>query len=385
MRRLDAIAVLVALLALTTIALSAPWPAAVLLVVGALFVMSRRGAFLLLVGSSIVINALILGIADGWARGAVEGAIGGARLAAALGVNLAMISRVGAARLLDGLRLPPRAATLAAAVLLAAQDVGRDFVRLREARRLEGEKPDLLSAARLLPGLFVLAERRANARRDALFLAGHATSRRFVPIVVVASLAAAGRLALLALPNVKLTFVVVFLGGVLYGPLVGAMGGIIGMALTDMLFSGLYPLAFVNAPAMALVGLAGATLRRVDWEGDGRIERWAGLSFAFAAGVIGTLIFSVASDSLTWLVVAPTSRAAWIALVIAGLAFNVIPAIANGMLFALSVRPVVGAFRRLREGGPTARAPMAPASRVPSHAASERPPPAALSSASAPR
>lgn len=343
------------MLALTAMAFAAPWPVAVLLVGGALVTMPRRGAFLLLVGSSIVLNALILGYADGWARGAAEGAIGGARLAAALGVNLAMISRVGAARLLDGLRLPPRASTLAAAVLLAAQDVGRDLERLREARRLEGEKPTLRGAVRLLPALFVLAERRAHARRDALLLAGHPTSRRFVPLVVVASLAAAGRLAFVALPNVKLTFVVVFLGGILYGPLVGAMGGILGMAITDFFFSGLYPLSFVNAPAMALVGLAGAALRCVDWEGAGRIDRWAGLAFAFVAGVLGTLVFSVAADSLTWLVIAPGSRAAWMALVLAGLLFNALPAIANGLLFSLSVRPVVGAFRRLREGGPPAR------------------------------
>jgi hypothetical protein len=225
-----------------------------------------------------------------------------------------------------------------------------------------------------------LAERRARARRDALLLAGHRTPPRFVPLVVVSSLAAAARFALLALPNVKLTFVVVFLGGLLYGPLVGAAGGVLAMAVTDFLLSGLYPLAFVNAPAMALVGLAGAALRRVDWEGATRLDRWAGLVFSFAAGVAGTLVFSVASDTLTWLVVAPGSRAAWIALVLAGLVFNALPSLANGALFALSVTPVSGAFRRLREGArpPTRSSPAGPPSPRP---ASTREPGAAEATA----
>src|SRR5581483_6830189 len=269
LRRADAVAVLLAVAAATLLALAAPWPAAAAVALAALLVVRERKAFLLLAGSTIAINAAVLWLAGG---GLEQGAVGGLRMAAAMGASLAALSRVGAARLAEGLRLPPRATAWVAAVLLAAHDVRTDFERLRLARTLEGAWPRgrlarAREAARLLPALTVAAHRRAAIRRDALRLAGHDTPARFVPIVTVAALATAGRLALLALPNVKLTYVVVFLGGLLWGPLVGATGGALAMLMTDLMLSGLYPPGLVNVPAMALLGLAGGALRRVDWSG----------------------------------------------------------------------------------------------------------------------
>ena len=364
MKRATAAGLLAAATLATLLALLAPWPVVPVLAVGGLaLAASGRGTLLAFAAVALPLNALVGWVALGspWL-----GLLGGARLVAALAVNVALVTRVGLPALLAGLRLPPRVATPVAAVLLAARDVGRDFARLRDARRLDGDWPRgrlaaARDAARLLPALFVASERRSRERRDALRLAGRDAPAWFVPVVAVAALAAAGRLAFLALPNVALTFVVAFLGGMLYGAARGAAGAALGMLVTDLLLTGLYPLGFVNVPAMALVALAGAALRRVDFDGASPADRVAGRAFAFAAGFAGTLLFSVASDTGTWLFVAPGSPSAWVALVLAGLAFNALPALANGVLFAAAVSPVARAFRALRAGGPRAPGPTAAA------------------------
>jgi len=356
------VAVLLAVAAATLLALAAPWPAAAAVALAALLVVRERKAFLLLAGSTIAINAAVLWLVGG---GLEQGAVGGLRMAAAMGASLAALSRVGAARLAEGLRLPPRATAWVAAVLLAAHDVRTDFERLRLARTLEGAWPRgrlarAREAARLLPALTVAAHRRAAIRRDALRLAGHDTPARFVPIVTVAALATAGRLALLALPNVKLTYVVVFLGGLLWGPLVGATGGALAMLMTDLMLSGLYPPGLVNVPAMALLGLAGGALRRVDWSG------LAGALLAASAGLASMLLFSAASDAATWLLLYRETPAALGALVLAGLAFNVVPALANALLFAFSVGPCVRAHDALRQASRPSPAPSTPGAPEPS-------------------
>jgi len=337
-----AILVLVGMLAGTTLALLAPLPVLIGATLAGLLVMRERRAFLLFLAVALPLNVLILALAvkpDGW----LLGLVGGMRLAAALAVNLAILGRVGAARLLEGLRLPPRATALLAAILLAAHDLGRDFARLRDARRLEGAWPArplsrAREAARLVPALLVAAHRRAQTRREALQLAGHRTAEWFVPLVAVAALAAAGRLAFLALPNVALTYVVAFLGGMLFGGRVAAAGAFLGMMLTDFLLTGLYPGGFVNAPAMALLGLVGGAFR--GHEPDAFL--------AGAIGIAGTFLFSAASDSLTWLVLYRAQAAAWGPIVLAGLVFNVLPAMVNGALFAASVGPTARAFAALR-------------------------------------
>lgn len=372
MRRGAAYAWLAVLAAATAAALLLPWPVAAALALVSILILERgRVAFLTMVLVAAVVNAAILSLAARSFAAAPDGVVAAVRLAGALGPNIALLSRVPAPVIIDALRLPVRASTLLAAVLLAMRDVAEDFARLRDARLLDGTWPRrrlaaVRAAAGLVPALVLAAERRAEARREALRLAGHDAPSWFVPLVAVASLAAAGRMAFLALPNVALTFVVVFLGGMLYGARVGALGGALAMAVTDLLLSGLYPLGFVNVPAMALVGLAGAGLRRVDFVGGSRADRAAGTIFAFLSGVLGTLLFSVSADTVTWALLFRMAEGAWLPLVLAGLVFNVLPSLANGALFALSIRPVVAARRARAQGGrsPT-RDPRPPAGAAP--------------------
>lgn len=349
--RRGALALLASIATLTALAIAGPTWAAVLLAFASLAAMrARRLGFLAFAGSAVAINAAILGLVDGWPHGVAEGVVGGTRLAAAAGVSLAALSWISPARMLEALRLPPRATALLGAVVLSAHDVGRDFERLRTARRLEGAWPArriarVRAAAGLVAPLLLAAHRRAQTRRDALRLAGHDVQAWFVPVVAIAALAAAGRMAFLALPNVALTYVVVFLGGVLWGPLAAMAGAALGMALTDFLLSGLYPLGFVNVPAMALLGLCGGALRGFDFAGDRRSDRLAGVVFAAFFGLAGTLLFSVAADATTWALLYRDAPGRLVPLVVAGLAFNAIPAVVNALLFAVSVVPTARAFR----------------------------------------
>lgn len=359
------LAMVAAMVAATTLHVAVAAAIALLAVVAL-----RKGhlAFLGFAAVSLAFNALLFALLVGGAAslqlgpiavsgsGALTGLAGAVRLVAVLGANLAVLSWVPAAVLLDGLGLPRRATAFVGAVLIAAHDLGRDAARLADAQRLAGRWPHGLRrkaavAASLLPALAVLALRRGQARADALRLAGHATGPLFAPLVAVTALAVAARLALtLVLPNVSLTYVVVFSAGLLFGARIGALAGVLGMLLTDLLLSGLYLVAFANVPAMALVGVMGAALRRVDFAGrSGRdADRWAGRLLAAACGVLATALFSVAADAGTWAVV-PEFRStpgSLRVLVLAGLAFNVPAAVANALLFAAAVGPVSAAARQ---------------------------------------
>lgn len=358
MNRAAAFGVVALAVALSAAALLFPWPAVAILLLASILVMRRRLAFVAATALGIVLNVVVfaslmpgpgwsLGPFDVSSGGAVQALLGALRLAALLGANLALLSRASVEPVLDALRLPPAATAFLAAVLVTSQDLGRDFTRLVDARRLHGRWParrlaQVPAAAALLPPLLVLAVRHASLRRDALRLAGHDTAPRFAALVAVTALAAAGRMAMLAIPNDPVTYTVVFLGGFLFGPRLGATAGLLAMALTDLLISGLAPVAFANAPAMALLGLLGGLVGR--WR-LGREDGWTTALASAACGAVGVVLFSLASDLLTWALVPDyqSDPAALRVLVAAGLVFNVVPAIAAAVVFALAVGPVARA------------------------------------------
>ncbi|HLF16806.1 MAG TPA: hypothetical protein VI796_05180, partial [Candidatus Thermoplasmatota archaeon] len=79
--------------------------------------------------------------------------------------------------------------------------------------------------------------------------------------------------------------------------------------------------------------------------------------YAACAGVVGTALFSVSADAATAILV-PEFRDAGLlgARIVAGLAFNVAPAAANGLLFALAVVPAARASEALGFSGAATRA-----------------------------
>lgn len=377
MKAADAWTALLAVVALSTLAFFAPvvvlaWLLVMIAFDGRFGMRQGQTGFLVFLSITLALNAVLLavtspGMGTTWSigpvtlglDGAAQGIQGGLRIAAIVGVNLAWLQETRVAAVIDGLRLPRGVTVFIAAVLIAIQDVGRDVRRLIDARRMTGEWPTRRwrqadAVAGLVAPMMVASVQRARVRRDALRLAGIPMGRRFVPIVAVTALALAGRFALVAIPNVSLVHVVVFVGGVAFGPVVGVVAAALAMGISDLFLSGLLPTAFVNVPAMALVGLLGGLLRRVDFSG------FAGKTTAAVLGALATVLFSVTADVAEWLLV-PEFRGDVTYLqirVAAGLAFNAVPAVVHGFLFAVVTGPVQQAFR-MRRPGP-ARSPSSP-------------------------
>ncbi len=384
MRRVEAATTLLALAALSWLAFVAPvavlaWLFLVIAFDGRFGMGKAQTGYLTFFSITLVLNALFvawsspgtgavlqLGPVAFGLEGAARGIWGGLRLVAIVGVNMAWLQDTNVAAVLDGLRMPRRITVFLAALLIAVQDIGRDFQRLLDGRRMTGDWPtgrsrQVVAVAGLITPLLVASVARARVRRDALRLAGIPTSKRFVPLVAITALALAGRFALVAVPNVSLVHVVVFLGGVVFGPLVGVGAAVLSMGISDLFLSGLLPTAFVNVPAMALIGLLGGSLRRLDMnDGAGRV-------IAAALGVLATFMFSVVADVGEWLMV-PEFRGDWAYLqarVVAGVLFNVLPAIVNGALFAVVTGPVQQAFMTTRPSPEQSRTSPIPATDLP--------------------
>jgi uncharacterized membrane protein len=360
MRRRTAAALVLLLAAASAVALLSPWWAAGLLATAsALALRKGRAGFLLFAVSTLVLGTWILGA---WLsgnplapsrEGMLAGLQGSIRLVAVLGANLALLSWVPAVRILDGLRLPPRATAVAAAAVIAAHDVGADLRRVALADRLRGARRGRLRRAGLwVPAVLAMALRRARARAEALALAGHRMPEGFVPLLAVAAIATASRLALAPVPHLKLTYLAVFLGGLLFGARVGALAAALAMALSNLLLTGLMPQAFVNVPAMAALGALGGALSRIDFSGRSRADRAAGALLAGATGVLATLLFSILADATDWLAL-PELRALGLpglwARIASGLFFNIAlgAALFNGILFAVAVGPTQRTLRAI--------------------------------------
>ncbi|MEA3190903.1 MAG: hypothetical protein QOD77_1485 [Thermoplasmata archaeon] len=337
-------------------------PAAVAALAVAGFLLAPTWGIVVFAAVALAFQALLFGLVIGeptwtWgpvalrADGAVRGAQAALRLVAAVAVNSAVLRRVGVARIVDGLRLPRRATAVLAAILLAAQEVARDAARLVDARRRVGAWPPgrlarVRAAAGLLPAILVASLRRARVRTEAMRLAGLRTRPGLEAVIALAAVALAGRLATTGV-NVSLAYAVVFLGGVLFGARVAAAAGALAMLLSDLLLSGLAPAAFVNVPAMAVLGVLGGALRHLDWQGRSPADRAAVRVLAACTGFVATLVFSVAADVATWLLVPELagSGATLAALLASGLLFNLAPAAVNAALFAAAVPATVAAWR----------------------------------------
>jgi energy-coupling factor transporter transmembrane protein EcfT len=292
----------------------------------------------------------------------------GARLAALL-TFFALAARWLPAR--DLLPYATRAglpAYLAGALLRTVPTIRADGERLREAQVARGHRfvAGPWGARSWLPfvvPLFVSVLRRAREQSIALHLVGllpeggaapGRRAHRWAVVAALAALAVAGRLVLVAWPGVSLSFLVLFVAGVAYGPRVGLLVGLLERLSTDLLLSGLNPVFLTMAPVDAglgaLAGLAGRLLNFGQREG-------ANASYAVAlsawAGAAMTLAFSVAADTINWLAVRSflpgldpgASTATWFAFVVRGLVFNVPSLVFNVALFAAAAYPTLLALR----------------------------------------
>lgn len=170
--------------------------------------------------------------------------------------------------------------------------------------------------------------------------------RRLGVVAGLAALGVAGRFAFLWAPNVAPTYFVAFVAGAAYGAGTGAAVGALAMVASNLVLTGLHPAMLVNTPAMALVGAAGALVRPRWYEGPWRA---AAAAYAGLLGVALLFVFSLVSDLADGalrlgLGEGVSDPRAYVALVLAGFAFNVIPAAVNGILFYAATGPTLRAL-----------------------------------------
>ncbi len=179
-------------------------------------------------------------------------------------------------------------------------------------------------------------------------------------VLGLSALAAAGRLAFLALPNVTPLFLVVAVAGLAYGARAGALVGGLAMLATNVVISGLSPVILPNALVIAALGAVAGVLGRVANLGQARdAHRATAIAASALLGVATIAIFSVAVDAVTWALFYRNGLEGLATLVQLGLAFNVVPAAANAVIFATGLPPSLTALRKA--GLTAARGPGAPA------------------------
>jgi uncharacterized membrane protein len=156
-------------------------------------------------------------------------------------------------------------------------------------------------------------------------------SARMVAVVAtLAALAALGRDAFVALPDVKPITAMTLVVGYALGPLAGFTVGALGMLASNVLL-GQGPYTPWQMAAWGLVGLAGAALGRASSRSLGRA--WLGLACALAA-----LTAKEVMNLYTWTVGASHTPAALLADAGAALPFDVTDAVAS-LLFGVAFAP----------------------------------------------
>ncbi len=180
-----------------------------------------------------------------------------------------------------------------------------------------------LPASFLLVGLVLAAGWIAYERR-------RPSARMVAVVATLAAVAALGRDAFVALPDVKPITATAFVVGYALGPLPGFTVGAIGMLASNIML-GQGPYTPWQMAAWGLVGLAGATLGRV----SGRRLPRVPLAIACAAAA---LMAKEIMNLYTWTIGASHTPAAFIAYAGAALPFDVTDTVAT-LLFALAFGP----------------------------------------------
>jgi energy-coupling factor transport system substrate-specific component len=188
-------------------------------------------------------------------------------------------------------------------------------------------------------------------------------SARMAAVVgVMAALAALGRDAFAALPDVKPITAMTFVVGYALGPLPGFAVGALGMLVSNFVL-GQGPYTPWQMAAWGIVGLAGAALGRVSRRRAGRVA--LALACALAALVAGEIM-----DVYTWTLGAVHTPAAYLAVAGQALPFDLAGVVAS-FLFGLAFAPELAqvlARVRVRMDVTWAQAPAATSIEVESRA-----------------
>lgn len=158
------------------------------------------------------------------------------------------------------------------------------------------------------------------------------TTREVAVIATLAALAALGRDAFVALPDVKPITAMVLISGLAFGPGPGFAVGAVS-ALASNVFLGQGPWTPWQMAAWGLVGVGGALLGRLTGRQLGRVS----LAVACAAGAV---TFSAIINLFTWTATGAHTLAQYVVILAAALPFDLTHVVAS-FLFALAFGPTL--------------------------------------------
>lgn len=176
----------------------------------------------------------------------------------------------------------------------------------------------------------------------ALFMASYEASRptlrQLMPCVVLAALAAAGRVALAPVPDIKPVSAIAIVAGACLGRRNGFMCGAMA-ALASNMFFGQGPWTPMQMYAWGLIGYLGGALAEHGAFG----RRWALLGFGLASGLIYGLVLN------SWHVVGFVRPITWqtaLAAFAAGIHFDVMHGVSTAIFLAIIWDPWVRRIER---------------------------------------
>jgi energy-coupling factor transport system substrate-specific component len=182
-------------------------------------------------------------------------------------------------------------------------------------------------ASFLVVGLVLYERRRPSARMAAV-------------VAVMSAVAALGRDAFVALPDVKPITAMTFVVGYALGPLPGFTVGALGMLVSNFVL-GQGPYTPWQMAAWGLVGLAGAAFAQLAKRRAGRVQ--LALGCAVAAFVAGEIM-----DLYTWTLGAAHTPAAFVIVAGQALPYDV-TGVVSSFLFGLAFAPELArVLRRVR-------------------------------------
>jgi LytS/YehU family sensor histidine kinase len=168
---------------------------------------------------------------------------------------------------------------------------------------------------------------------------------RVALIAILAALAIGGNYALSALPNVELSSVMVFLGGFLFGSVIGALVGFIAMVIYQFWNpwgAFIPPIGFTVIGCTVFIGIIGGILGKALQRLDYSDSRWFLLPALF--GMLLTVFF----DLVTNFAYSFSFSVPFIVTLLLGLPFTVIHVISNAILFGILAQPVTRAIQQLQ-------------------------------------
>ena len=177
----------------------------------------------------------------------------------------------------------------------------------------------------------------------------HQTRRVLLASLLVSVVVTLG-VSLVAVPNIELMTVSVFVSGFLLGPGLGTLVGVVSMMVFSVfnpLGAALPPLLVAQVLGQALVGAAGGIAGPAIVRGG---KRWVSFAGAGILGFLLTLVYDVATNAGAFVVISGEKTAANLVKFIgAGIVFMMLHLVWNTLVFAVVLTPVLIVLDRYRQ------------------------------------